>query len=140
MSASGILAGLWPKLRGFLLRIGQWLLDVVLEDGRRGLAVYLRQRVRVLKRRRLRARKGKARHKWLTLRINTWNRAATWLEGAEGKKLSKSVAKAAQKRAAEELDQAEPIWENFENWTKAQERRAKRRAKRMLRRAQRAAA
>lgn len=140
MSAAGILAGMWPKLRRFLLRIGQWLLDVVLEEGRRGLASYLRQRVRVLSRRRKRRKKSSARYKWLTLRINTWRRCAKWLEGDEGKKLSRRVAKAAQRRAKEELDQAEPVWENFESWTKAQERRAKRRAKRMLRRARRAAA
>jgi len=140
VSAAGILAGMWPKLRRFLLRIGQWLLDVVLEEGRRGLASYLRQRVRVLSRRRKRRKKSSARYKWLTLRINTWRRCAKWLEGDEGKKLSRRVAKAAQRRAKEELDQAEPVWENFESWTKAQERRAKRRAKRMLRRARRAAA
>ncbi|MHA1573445.1 MAG: hypothetical protein ACTSX8_05575 [Alphaproteobacteria bacterium] len=140
MSAAGILAGMWPKLRRFLLRIGQWLLDVVLEEGRRGLASYLRQRVRVLSRRRKRRKKSSARYKWLTLRINIWRRCAKWLEGDEGKKLSRRVAKAAQRRAKEELDQAEPVWENFESWTKAQERRAKRRANRMLRRARRAAA
>lgn len=140
MSAAGILAGMWPKLRRFLLRIGQWLLDVVLEEGRRGLASYLRQRVRVLSRRRKRRKKSSARYKWLTLRINTWRRCAEWLEGDEGRKLSRRVAKAAQRRAKEELDQAEPVWENFESWTKAQERRAKRRANRMLRRARRAAA
>jgi len=140
VSAAGILAGMWPKLRRFLLRIGQWLLDVVLEEGRRGLASYLRQRVRVLSRRRKRRKKSSARYKWLTLRINIWRRCAKWLEGDEGKKLSRRVAKAAQRRAKEELDQAEPVWENFESWTKAQERRAKRRANRMLRRARRAAA
>jgi hypothetical protein len=135
VTAAGVLAGLWPTLSKFLLRIGRWLLDVVLEEGRTGLAVYMRMRVRVLKRRRARFRKTRPRHKWLTTRITWWAKAAKWLEGQEAKRLSRRVAEEAQKRAARELDGAEPEWENFGRWTKGQERRAKRRARRIMRRA-----
>ena len=140
MSTAGILAGLWPALRRFLVRIGRWLIDVAIEEGRSGLAVYLRQRVRVLTRRRKRRRKGSARYRWLTTRINWWRKAANWLEGQEAKRLSKRVAKEAKKRAEKELDDLEPVWENFGRWSRAERRRAERRARRAARRAQRALA
>lgn len=140
MSAAGILAGLWPRLSKFLIRIGRWLLDVVLEEGRRGLAVYMRQRVRVLKRRRKRRKPKSARYRWLTARITWWGKAARWFDGEEAKRLNTRVTEAAQERAQRELDDAEPEWENFAKWSRAQRRRARRAARRARRRAERAAA
>lgn len=133
MSTAGILAGLWPALRRFVLRIGRWLIDVAIEEGRRGLAVYLRQRVRVLTRRRKRCRKKGSRYRWLSTRITWWRKAAKWLEGQEAKRLSKRVAKEAKKRAENELDDLEPVWENFGKWTRAERRKARRRARRARR-------
>lgn len=132
-----MLAGLWPVLKMFLLRIGGWILDVAIAEGRAGLASYLRQRVQVLTRRRKKCKRQGARYRWLSARITWWTKAAKWLESQAAKKLQKRVAQAAKKRAAEELDQAEPVWENFGKWSKAEKRRAERRMRRAARRAAR---
>ncbi len=129
MSSAAVAATLWPALRGFLVRIGRWLLDVILEVGRSGLALYMRQRVGVFVRRRKRA-KAKRRIKWLTGRIARWRKAAAWLESTEAKKLTKQVARRAQKLAESQLDEIEPELENFARWNRRELRRARRRARR----------
>ena len=134
MSSTAIVSALWPELRGFLVRIGRWLLDVIIEEGRTGLAVYMRQRVRVFTRRRKRAR-GKRRIKWLTGRIARWRKAAKWLESAKAHILTKRVATKAQERAERELDDLEPELENFERWSRRELRQAARRSRRAARRA-----
>ena len=134
MSTSAVLAALWPDLKTFLVKIGRWLLDVILEEGRGGLAVYMRQRVGVFKRRRKRA-KSKRRQKWLAGRILRWNKAAVWLESAAAKRLSKRVATQAQELAERELENVEPELENFARWNRRELRRARRRARRAARRA-----
>lgn len=130
MTTTAILAALWPTLRSFLVRIGRWLIDVVLAEGRAGLAIYMRQRVGVFIRRRKRAR-SKLRKKWLTGRIRRWRAAAKWLESAEAKKLSRKVAQKAQERAEQELDDLEPALENFARWSRVERRRARRKARRL---------
>ncbi len=129
VTTSGVLMGIWPTLRGFLTRIGRWLLDVVITDGRRGLAAYMRQRIRVFSIRRRRAQHAR-RKKWLTGRIARWRHAATWLESAEGAKLTKQVARRAQRLAESALDELEPELENFGRWNRRELRRARRRARR----------
>jgi hypothetical protein len=132
VSSAGILAGLWPALRRILIGIGRWILDVILNEGRSGLAVYMRQRIGVFTRRLKRARKGSPRSRWLTGRIRRWTQGATWLEGAAAKALSKKIAQEAQRRAEDELQAGEPVFENFAAWSKAEKRRAARRARRAV--------
>jgi hypothetical protein len=115
-------------LRRWIVKIGRWLLDTVLAEGRRGLAVYMRQRVHVFRARRARAR-TKRRRQWLDGRIRRWTKAAEWFDGEEAARLSKRVAKEAQGRAEAELDELEPELENFRRWNRARAR-DKRRAKR----------
>ena len=134
MSTSAILAGLWPGLRRLLIGIGHWILDVILAEGRSGLAVYMRQRVGVFTRRLKRTRKGSPRSRWLTGRIRRWTQGAAWIEGEAAKALSKQIAKRAQRLAALVLEEGEPAGENFAAWSKAEERRAARRARRAARR------
>ncbi len=129
MSTAAILSAIWPTLRGFLTRIGRWLLDVLLVDGRRGLALYMRQRIRVFEIKRGRSA-HKRRKKWLTGRIGRWRKAATWLESAQAAKLTKQVARRAQKLAESQLDEIEPELENFARWNRRELRRARRRARR----------
>ena len=129
MSTAAILSAVWPTLRGFLTRIGRWLLDVLLADGRRGLALYMRQRIRVFEIKRGRSA-HKRRKKWLAGRIGRWRKAATWLESAQAAKLTKQVARRAQKLAESQLDEIEPELENFARWNRRELRRARRRARR----------
>lgn len=132
--ARAALEPLWPTLRGFLLRIGRWLLETILDATARGLVIYMQQRIKVFCRRLERTR-SKRRQTWLRGRIARWARAAKWFE-QKADALEERITKAAMARAEAEVPDEAPDFEDFARWSRA-ERRRKARERRQERRKKR---
>jgi len=127
MNALAILRALWPALRRILVAIGRWVLDALADEGLRGLISYMRQRVKVfrrrLKRRLKRRRKPKLLIKFVRGRISRWCKAVRWLQGAEAKKLKGKVLKFAIDEAERRIPEESPL-ESYGRWKRRQNRRA----------------
>lgn len=128
-AATAVLAALWPGLRKALLAIGRWLLDTIADEGVKGLAIYMRQRVKVFAKRiaRVKARRRRARFRihwrvrWLTLRIARWRQAIRWLTSTAAAKLKGRVVGLAIDRATREIPEDAPD-EIFSRWRRRQMR------------------
>ena len=122
-AATAALVQMWPSLRRSLLEIGRWLLEVIADEGVRGLIIYMRQRVKVFRRRLRRVLKRRAhskwRVKWLDGRITRWGRAIAWLSGSQASKLKGKVVGLAIDRATREIPTEAPD-EVFARWRRRQ--------------------
>jgi hypothetical protein len=127
-AATAVLVKMWPGLRRSLLSIGRWLLDVIVDEGVKGLLVYMRQRVKVFGRRLRRVLKRRVspkwrvgcwRAKWLRGRIARWRRAIAWLGGAQATKLKGRIVGLAIARATREIPTEAPD-EVFARWRRRQ--------------------
>lgn len=122
MTTAAILKAIWPGLRRVLLRIGRWLLNALADEGLRGLVSYMRQRVKVFRRRLakiLKRRHSKWRPKWLRGRIARWLGAIRWLQGKRAAKLKGRVLDYAQRFAEDTIPEDAPD-ESFARWRRRQ--------------------
>ena len=98
MNALAIAKALWPKLRGFLLKIGQWLMQFLWSRGRTKLIGYMEGRVDVFLRRirRLKRRNNPPawRIRWLNSRVMRWRAAIRWLASKAADAIKEKVGDA----------------------------------------------
>ena len=124
-AATAVLAALWPGLRKALLAIGRWLLNTIADEGVKGLAIYMRQRVKVFRRRLTRVvtrkRYSEWRARWLNSRILRWEGAIKWLTSTAAAKLKGRVVGLAMERATREVPEDAPD-ELFSRWRRRQMR------------------
>lgn len=110
--------------------IGRWVIMRLGEYGRTKLVHYMEARIDVFYDRIKRAR-SKAGRRWLTGRINRWNKAITWLK-TKAKALTKKLAELADGYLK---DKGYALSAKGERYVARKVRKAKRQAKRQLRRA-----